>query len=621
MAPAAPSTSAATSGPSGGAIRQRAANQQKSTAPSSSSLSKRSRRPTRIAVLGSGLTGLSAAHALATSSRSSDIDLHLFERASKVGLDSNSIDVGPSPADSEGRHKGMSRRIDVPMRSINEGYYPNVVALYRRLGVPLRKSDFTYSFTELAREVTASQSKASPSRVPSPSFIYEGSSGLRGLSVPSSLRREWHRPQPSGNPLRKAVRLTLDYGSYVADAAVLFLGYLYLVIVALYHHYSGHTRDPRHPIATQSLEEYLCPSDTNIMGCFVQRLLVPLFSAMMTVQASSVLSSPVAEVLDYVALTFGRSHLTVATGVSQVEQKIAEPLQDDKIHIDCRVAGLRREESGRITVTVENGDGETEDHLGFDHVILATQANQSAVFVESFLQTLPTPNERLRELADQLRRFKYEDSQVVNHSDVSLLPTDPADWRDLSLITPTSQDLDNSAISTPSSSPSTPVEAELVRGEGIAGSPVHPKSTLVANTHTMACHLLDRRDRHNVLVQTTNPLAELYPRPETVLSVSHFERAVLTLEGKAAQRGLFEWKQKRTAASSSSSASSPLRSIQPWLWRDQWELQLGALQGHGGIWTCGSWSPGIPLLEGCVTSSQLVVRELLRRIDGDDEDL
>lgn len=87
---------------------------------------------------------------------------------------------------------------------------------------------------------------------------------------------------------------------------------------------------------------------------------------------------------------------------------------------------------------------------------------------------------------------------------------------------------------------------------------------------------------------------------------------------------------------------------------EQWELRLGDLQGRGhsggggggggavpapdarvaaaaiegaeegaapldvdevrtpGIWACGSWSPGIPLLEGCVTSSKLVVEALLR---------
>lgn len=43
------------------------------------------------------------------------------------------------------------------------------------------------------------------------------------------------------------------------------------------------------------------------------------------------------------------------------------------------------------------------------------------------------------------------------------------------------------------------------------------------------------------------------------------------------------------------------------------EGEKGDLQGIDGIWFCGSWcAEGLPLLEGCVTSSERAVRAIAR---------
>ena len=49
---------------------------------------------------------------------------------------------------------------------------------------------------------------------------------------------------------------------------------------------------------------------------------------------------------------------------------------------------------------------------------------------------------------------------------------------------------------------------------------------------------------------------------------------------------------------------------------------LGPLQGSpdgggGGVWFTGSWSYGVPLLEGCVTSARLVAERILQQHDLD----
>lgn len=624
--------------------------------------SKASSRTVRVAIIGSGLTGLSAAYHLATASQAGlEIEVHLFERAPKIGLDSNSIDVGGKGGTV---HKGKVR-VDVPMRSINAGYYPNVVALYKKLGVPLRRSDFTYSFANIAHEPQQSSSSSTTAgghRAPSPWFLYEGASGFRGFGIPSALNPRGQRKRRNNavdgsdssrrEPRSSFVETMLILRTYLVQITTFVLGYIYLLTVSLYHHHLGHTRDPRHDVNRQTFQQYFglkqaphTNSLTRLTTTFLQQVVVPLFSAMMTAQGDSVLHAPVAEVMDYVALTFGRSHFTVAAGVLEVEQRISQPLQPEQIHTNCLVKRLQRT-GDSISIEVEE-EGADLTYNKFDHIVLATQANQSAEFVETLLgDQNHGASPQLSRMAQQLRSFTYEDSQVITHTDRRLLPHSPSDWRDLNLISPPSTSTNEascrsytssvqsgsgsgSGTSSGRSSPQS-VEALLVRGEGLTrthsnASLWDSKSTLAANTHTMASHRLrypiatadkEEEEEESVLIQTTNPLSTLLPRPDTVLSVSNFERAVLTLAGKEAQRGLFDWRPQRRRGSTFGGGSGGHhrhRLLARLLPKERWQLQVGALQGASGVWVCGSWSTGIPLLEACVTSSTLVVDELLRR--------
>lgn len=70
------------------------------------------RSRTRIAVIGSGLAGLTAVHLL-SSSADCDSEVHLFEKASSIGMDSASIDV-------QGKD-GRMHRVDSPMRALQSG--------------------------------------------------------------------------------------------------------------------------------------------------------------------------------------------------------------------------------------------------------------------------------------------------------------------------------------------------------------------------------------------------------------------------------------------------------------------------------------------------------------------
>ncbi len=677
------------------------------------------------------------------------------------------------------------------------GYYPEVLALYRKLRILARKSDFTYSFASISplRAPSANLTGAADAdggangvqaqgraRAPAPQLIYNGHSGAKGFSIPSSLlalapsARTLRSPASTFSYIRRDLQpAVLGLRDYLSLLLLFVLSYFALLLHALYHHHLGHTRSPTHALSTQTLGEWAQAKRRWVHPRFVERVVVPLFSAVMTAQAESVREAPVAEVLEYVAATFLRSHYTVLSGVHEVQRALSRPLvgagssrsrgsaassssmsakggsssggrTPHHVHTNAQVVEIGDTDIGAalpgarvgaqsdamgaektLSVLVRDvNDGSLALYDGFHHIIFATQANQSASFIGKYITrsssstsdtAAAAQTHRLRQMVQQLEAFRYEHSSVINHTDRSMMPPDRKDWRDLNLVTPSLELLSRGgsgsgssansigsskeeAFGYYSSSPS-PVShlldlssadedhasndsalsfssipgahASAVSGAGASAQGLHPRALnngiqsrshspapasahTVAPTHTqtMATHVIAQdfpsSNGPQLLMQTTNALPGMTPRPETVLSISNFHRAVLTREGKAAQRGLFDWvkpaeaARRRTSIHSSSSreqgggvvqrlqqrARSAISTLDPLGTR--WTLELGKLQGgqrqractpqqlretgaenEPQIWVCGSWSPGIPLLEGCVRSARLVCEEIIRQ--------
>ncbi len=81
-----------------------------------------------IAVVGSGLAGLTAAYLLSKKHK-----VTLFERHPSLGMDANSIDV---------HHEGKIARADVPLRVIYPGYYKTLMKLYSELRIKTEKVSY-----------------------------------------------------------------------------------------------------------------------------------------------------------------------------------------------------------------------------------------------------------------------------------------------------------------------------------------------------------------------------------------------------------------------------------------------------------------------------------------------
>ena len=85
----------------------------------------------RVAVIGSGISGLSAAHALSGYAR-----VTLFEAGSYFGGHTNTVDMTID---------GVTHGVDTGFLVLNERTYPQLLKLFRELGVEIAKSEMSFS--------------------------------------------------------------------------------------------------------------------------------------------------------------------------------------------------------------------------------------------------------------------------------------------------------------------------------------------------------------------------------------------------------------------------------------------------------------------------------------------
>ncbi|GJE96788.1 FAD/NAD(P)-binding domain-containing protein [Phanerochaete sordida] len=565
------------------------------------------KRTVKVAVVGSGLAGLTAAYRLAQGSDHGDVhvEVHLFEKAATIGMDSQSISVAVPGSGKQ--------RVDVPMRSFQGGYYKQMIELYRELGVTFSIADFSYSFSTLKHFAESAASEINAT------MIYNGSSGTKGVSMPASARPSRRMPI---SPLFAFVSQAQAYLAFAFGALLMGIFYLRLLAFCLPLHVPERIHIPettwsiplwlpiphrmrsdmtllewREATAPRSPFSKLCGLDRKWRD-FVTNVVMPLFSAVCTASAEDIWNHPVEEFLDYIYITLGAHHYVVMNGVRDVVQKITVLISPGNIHTSCSILGLQYNPDTSLGPTVDiHCVGDRTFH-GFSHIVCATQANHAIPLLTSYLRSLPeTTNpknpanmEEHRSLVqaqiDSLTKFKYIRTVVINHTDPSLLPASQRDRRDLNLV-----------MASPEASKTLPRPA-----------PNDWKALTVAPDCAMATHVLPRV---NGVYQTTNPIVP--PRADSILSVARLERALVTRESKRALQALWTDGERRG-----------------WRWgcEAQNAGRLGPVQGAGaldadkadrtpGLWLCGSYaSCGIPLLEGCVASATNVVEQGIWECEG-----
>lgn len=230
-----------------------------------------------------------------------------------------------------------------------------------------------------------------------------------------------------------------------------------------------------------------------------------------------------------------------------------------------------------------------------DYIIFATQANQAASLLETISNNSNSnsnSSQSLEKTINALNSFRYVQALVVNHTDQTFLPTHESDCRDLNLA-------------------AFDIESKQGEEEGADGVwTTHLPSTSVETTHIVSAHpsLLSSHSSptnskipQTNLLQTTNPLRPI-PQSKT-LSSNWFSRAFVTKESKGVL--------PKFLLGESRNGEEKLQGL---LLGSSLSSEDGEENERGGIYFTGSWCErGIPLLEGCVTSAENVVREILER--------
>ena len=271
----------------------------------------------RVAVVGSGVAGLSTAYLL-----SREHEVTIFEREAAVGMDAHSLDA-------------HGARMDIPLRVFSESYYPNLCRMYNHIGVKYRHADYSFSCRAAAAAA---------------SYFRYINIFVAGMALPLPLCLNLLQ-------LFKCVRLAYQFAHFVnyapaklaAEAGELRLG------VFLERH--GYTKE------------------------FASCLLYPMLSVVCTCSYAAVDAYPASIVVDYFANKYGLSgaQCRAYEGTRDVVDRYTQPVERVITSATiCQVKAAQPLGGGRerVRVTWRGADGrESSDE--FEEVVLAMQANAS----------------------------------------------------------------------------------------------------------------------------------------------------------------------------------------------------------------------------------------------------
>lgn len=299
----------------------------------------------------------------------------LFERQPQPGFTAASVTV-PGPG-------GAGQRVDVPLRVFYPGYYPTLSRLYAALAVPSQPVSYATSFADDRGRLF---------------FRY------RNLRL-GDRSYSWLAPQDLllGPRARAIVQGLLRFHRQAVPA--LRAGALGDVTVGDY-------------VAAQGYP-----------GAFVDGLLLPAICTVCTCSATQARGFPAAVIVDYLARGLTRDAVRRALhGADDVQRRLLEGI--GTLRCNARIAAVRPR-GAQMLLQMEDGSEQA-----FDHVVLATQANQA----RRLLPDLPADEAAL------LEAFRYQPVQVITHRDTGFMPLRRGDWSPVNLRLAADQDAPQSTI-------------------------------------------------------------------------------------------------------------------------------------------------------------------------------
>ncbi|KAJ3028053.1 UNVERIFIED_CONTAM: hypothetical protein HDU68_002569 [Siphonaria sp. JEL0065] len=548
-----------------------------------------------VAVIGSGLAGMSAAHVL---SQTLGFSVVLFERNPGLGMDAGSIpvpcDCDQCKTDSPNKDH-YAGRIDVPMRSFFPGYYPYLTSLYDSLDIPYRQSDNSMSFFTLTAPTDPSLMFTSPKSFPTKlDTLAEHSDASENSPKDSYFSFSCYKlPPPVNNffgipdlpALATLLKTPAEYFANIVRSYRISRDYIRFLQYAVHCLDSGiiqQGKEGRGPLANTTFGQCMQKLGSGYSDAFWS-VFLPLFSGACTCTFEDLKAFPAHVILEYSAICLPDGKMSFVTcGTKEVCDRLAGPVQ--KVLYNTTVVGIQHDKTTtQFTLTTVPS---SEAHLPsssqtptthtFDYVIFATQANQASRILKqtssgkgSTHDNNSVYTEFIAKATTVLDCFPYTKSLVVCHTDSTLMPASRDEWRCLNfgvLEKHTKNHVDDVGLH--------PSHEE--------GYDVHG---LAMCTHYSQMTQTEVPDSVPPLFQTTNPI--VLPDSKTVISATWYERAIVRLD--------------------TASALKDLENVQG---------------GGGGVWFVGSYvTDGIPLLESCVTSAVLAAKGIVEDANGNSGDL
>ncbi|WP_066271686.1 NAD(P)/FAD-dependent oxidoreductase [Hydrogenophaga palleronii] len=323
-------------------------------------------RPSRVAIVGSGIAGLAAAHTLQGLA-----DITLFEAGDYFGGHTHTVDVTLPDA----RGVDTTFGVDTGFLVLNERTYPNLLALLAALEVPIAPSDMSFSVQV--------PDGAGPGRA----LEWSGSD----LSSVFAQRRNLANP--------RFLRMLADIVRFNR------------VVTRLAER--GEDLRPDSPLL-QPLGDFLRAQ--GFSDAFRDWYFLPMMGCIWSCPTDQMLAFPVATMVRFchnhglLQVTQRPQWYTVTGGARRYVQKITDRIADKRLATP--VQKVLRDAQGVRVVTA----GQVER---FDAIVMACHSDQALRLLGEEASAAE------RELLGAIR---YQPNRAVLHTDASVLPENPRAW-------------------------------------------------------------------------------------------------------------------------------------------------------------------------------------------------
>jgi uncharacterized protein len=326
--------------------------------------------PVKVAIIGSGVSGLSAAwHLIETSIEK--LEISVFEKDSRLGGHTNTITV---------ELDGLTAPVDTGFLVCNERTYPLFIPFLKKIGVPLEATDMSFAVSVGPHQ-----------------FEWCGSSLTSLFSQPSNALswRFW--------------RMLKDVIRFNKEATAL-------------AHTLANDGDDQAEVLQMPLRQFL--ANRNYSAAFRDDYLVPMAAAIWSCSTKSMLEFPVGSFVRFfhnhglLQITNRPRWFTVPGGAKQYVEKINALIvaYGGNVVLNTGAQKITRKTTANGELQIEIlSAGKTQV---FDQVILACHSNQSLELLDD-----ATSDER-----SVLSSIPYQPNTAYLHTDENLMPKRKSAW-------------------------------------------------------------------------------------------------------------------------------------------------------------------------------------------------